>query len=185
MNGTNIDHGSTIEVVGGRSYGNACLVCAIVGAFARRDVIVSASLSESLIRALRPDGGTAFLMPSDDASASRTPVLDCRVLAFLLANGANELVVYVDDKYYHTFDVDREGARIAINLVNFVHWVERLSPRYESMQSTAKGISLARMLADHEAAKALMKAQVAELDEQRRTLQIIVDRKYAMRVARV
>ncbi len=115
----------------------------------------------SLINALRPFGGSEFMMPTDDRSTSHTGSLDDNVAAHLVSGGVRCLEVYVDGRFYRAFEVDPEGVDIAINLADWVHWVERQGgpTNRKSHSSYEKGISLARIIADHNVAVRLAQAQ--------------------------
>ena len=149
---SNKDHGSKFgnEV-------NACLVCALNGAVGGADP----ELCNKLIRALRPESSTEFMMPTSDTSSFIIPFLNDPVMSFLLTVGVGSLTILVNNRVYYRFNVDVNGTEIALNLLNWNHWVQWIG----SVQADAMSLELcdrldveesdAASLASLELAKAL------------------------------
>lgn len=128
---------STSEIlIDGVLYVNVCLVIALVNAMGHLGVTPSEKHVDALVRALRPHGGSAYLTPTNDASTDvNDPALDDDVLAFLLSYGVTVLEVYVRGKFYKAFPVDTESRierTVAIDLLNYAHWVARRGPSARS-----------------------------------------------------
>jgi hypothetical protein len=168
---TDVDHGSRMQNphAGEPDYANACLVLALAGAIKGQGVdagVVDACL-EGLVDAMRPQGGSEVMMPAYD-SESIVPELNRSIERRIRACAVLTLTVFVAGKYYHTFHVaDGDGISIAINLVNWNHWVERRmrgnngSNSVRSSLIYSRAASLATIIADGQLAAELHAEELA------------------------
>lgn len=165
-----VNHGIFMRnpCIGEPDHGNACLVLALAGAIERKGNDASCIL-EGLVEELRPRGGSEVLTPMDErCDAAGGPLLDRRIAARLRVCGVRSLAVYTDGVIYHTFMLpsgSRAGIEIAINLLNWAHWVERVLDANDTYSSSTLGysesVSYARVIADGSFAEALAADELA------------------------